>query len=367
MSKVLILSNSIEGLFCFRKEVIQAYRDKGCEVHISCPCDGNLQAWNWFYSTGCKMIETPFKRKGMNPFSDLVLMMKYVKIIKTLNPDIVLSYTIKPNIYGGIACSICHVPQLANITGLGAAVEYPGILRTLTMFLYRIGLKKAKIVFFQNQENLQFCVSHKMVKGHMRLIPGSGVNLTYHAFKPYPEESGLIKFIFIARIRKEKGIEEYLTAAKEIKRIFPNTEFHILGICEAAYEERLDEMQDEGIILYHGQQTDVRPFFAQCHCTVHPTFYPEGMSNVLLESCATGRPIITTNRAGCREIVEEGINGFIVREQDSADLVSKIKQFITLPYDRKVEMGLCARRKVEKEFDRNIVVKAYLEESKEYV
>lgn len=367
MRRVLILSNSVNGLFCFRKEVIQAYRDKGYEVYISCPREQDARLWNWFTGAGCEMIETAFNRKGTNPLSDFFLMIRYIGIIRKVKPDIVLSYTIKPNLYGGMACSLCHVPQLANVTGLGAAVEYPGPLRMLTVFLYKIGLRKAKTVFFQNHDNLQFCVTHRMVKGHTRLIPGSGVNLTYHTFKSYPEESEPIKFIFIARIRKEKGIDEYLTAAKEIKKLFPKTEFHILGACETDYGSRLKELHADGVIIYHGQQADVRPFLAQCNCTVHPTFYPEGMSNVLLESCATGRPIITTNRAGCKEIVEDGINGFIVREQDSADLITKIKQFILLPYNSKMEMGLNARRKVEKEFDRNIVVNAYLEESKEYV
>ena len=164
-------------------------------------------------------------------------------------------------------------------------------------------------------------------------------------------------------IRKEKGIDEYLATAKVIKQKYPNTEFHVLGGCEGNYQQLLSELNDKGIIIYHGQQSDVRPFIANVHCTIHPTFYPEGMSNVLLESCAAGRAIITTDRAGCREIVDNGVNGFIVKQQDSKDLIEKVEQFIQLSFEDKKQMGLAARRKVEKEFDRNIVVNAYLEET----
>lgn len=367
MKRVLVLTNSIDGLFCFRKEVVQAYLDMGCEVFISCPIQIGLPKLQAFVDMGCEIIETEFNRKGTNPIADLRLMLKYRRIIKRISPDLVLSYTIKPNLYGGMACAVWGVPQLANVTGLGAAVEYPGILRLLTINLYRIGLKKTKTIFFQNEDNLHFFLRHKIVRGRYRLIPGSGVNLSYHSFVPYPSDRESIRFIFIARIRKEKGIEEYLYAAKVIQSLFPNTEFHIVGNCEDDYFGQISEMQKCGVVIYHGYQEDVRPLLANIHCTIHPTFYPEGMSNVLLESCAAGRPVITTNRAGCKEIVDDGVNGFLINQQDKLDLVEKVKKFIALPYEEKRQMGLNARKKVEKEFDRKIVIKAYMEESDQYV
>jgi len=274
----------------------------------------------------------------------------------------VLSYTIKPNLYGGMACQLCGVPQIANVTGLGTAVENPGKLQKLTILLYKIGLRKAHTVFFQNQANMEFCRQHGMVKGRVKLIPGSGVNLQHHYLQDYPAPNDPIRFIFMSRLLKEKGIDQYLAAAHEIKRKYPNTEFHILGNCEGDYAEKMEKLQKDGIVIYHGRQLDVRPFIGKAWCTVHPSYYPEGMSNVLLESCAAGRPIITTDRPGCGEIVDDGVNGFVVRQRDGHDVALKLEKFIQLPYEKKREMGLAARHKVEKEFDRQIVVKAYLEE-----
>lgn len=357
--KILIITNNFLGLYSFRREVVQALRDKGYEIIISAPFD---EKRHYFEEIGCKLLDTQFNRKGTNPLKDVSLMLFYRKLLKRIKPDIVLSYTIKPNLYGGMACQLCSIPQIANITGLGSAVENPGWLQRLTILLYKVGLRRTNTVFFQNRVNMDFCEAHGMV-GHSRkvLVPGSGVNLQYHTLQDYPAEYEPLRFIFISRLLREKGIEEYLYAAEHIKTKYPHTEFHILGTCEEAYDVRLKELQDRGFVIYHGQQPDVRPFIAHTHCTVHPSFYPEGMSNVLLESCAAGRPIITTGRAGCGEIVDDGINGFIVRQQDGDDLIEKIERFIVLPYEQKRQMGLKAREKVEREFDRNIVIKAYID------
>lgn len=355
--KILVLTNNFGGLHSFRKELIQSLKDAGYSVVISAPFD---EKTHFFDEMGCELVDTQFNRKGTNPVKDFSLMMYYRRLMKKLKPDVVLSYTIKPNLYGGMACQLCRVPQVANITGLGSAVENPGLLQRLTILLYKVGLRKAQTVFFQNAANLKFCKEHGMVKGNLRLIPGSGVNILHHSLKVYPCEDEPICFIFISRLLKEKGIEEYLFAAQQIKEKYPMTEFHILGECEEGYQDIINKMQNEGIVIYHGSQIDVRPYIEQSWCTVHPSFYPEGMSNVLLESCAAGRPIITTDRPGCGEIVENGVNGYIVKQRDGYDVARKIEQFIALPYEKKREMGLAARRKVEREFDRQIVVREYL-------
>lgn len=357
--KILVLTNSFGGLYCFRKEVIMAILNKGNDVSISAPFDTSSQS---FREMGCRIIDTEFNRKGMNPLMDLRQMLLYCKLIQKEKPSVVLSYTIKPNLYGGMACRLCGVPQIANVTGLGSAVENSGWLQWLTVFLYKVGLKKTQTVFFQNQANMRFCLQKKMVKGRTRLIPGSGVNLQFHGLQNYPAEGGPIRFIFIGRILREKGIEEYLAAAMEIKSKYPDTEFHIVGTCEDNYADRIAKLQKDGVVIYHGGQPDVRPYIGSAWCTVHPSFYPEGMSNVLLESCAAGRPIITTDRPGCGEIIDDGVNGYLVKPLDGYDVARKIEQFIALPYDKKRQMGLAARRKVEKEFDRTIVVQAYLDE-----
>ena len=337
---------------------MKAFVDRGDEVVISAPYDEKAPEVE---KLGCKIIDTQFNRQGTNPIDDFKQMWRYCKLIKQIKPEVVLTYTIKPNLYGGMACTLCGVPQVANITGLGAAVEYPGLMQKFTIFLYKIGMRKTSLTFFQNTDNMSFCQEHGMIKGPVKLIPGSGVNLQYHAKQPYPAETEPIRFLFMGRIRREKGIEEFLAAAERITKTHDNVEFHVVGGCEGDYEGRLLDMQSKGIVTYHGLQTDVRPFIAMSACTLHPSFYPEGMSNVLLESCATGRPIMTTMRAGCREIVEDGRNGFLVKQQDAEDLIAKVEKFLALPYAERKAMGDAAREKVEREFDRQIVVKAYLE------
>lgn len=362
--RILVLSNSFAGLHSFRKEVFQRFRDLGWEVFISSPTKGMEDKAEWFRNIGCHIIDTRFDRQGMNPIADFKLMLYYRRLIKQVKADVVLSYTIKPNLYGGLAAAICGVPQIANVTGLGAAVEYPGLLQKFTILLYKVCMCKTYLVFFQNDANRRFCLERGMVKGRSRLIPGSGVNLSFHTLKPFPAEDEPVRFLFISRIRREKGIDEYLAAAETIRKECPNTEFHILGECEGDYGERLSRMTDEGIVVYHGAQTDVRPFIERTACLIHPSFYPEGMSNVLLEACATGRPVITTDRPGCGEIVDDGKTGFIVRQQDAEDVIAKVRNFLSLSYEERKTMGLAARKKVEKEFDREIVVRAYEEEIK---
>lgn len=362
-NRVLVLSNNYYGLWCFRFEVIRSLIEEGYKVYISVPCDYKLDA---FEQLGCEIIDTQYERKGKNPVKDFILTFKYYKIIKKNQPDVVLSYTIKPNIYGGIACQICRVPQIVNITGLGSAVEKTGWLQKLTVQLYKLGLRKACTVFIQNSANMDFCKKNKMVHGKLRLIPGSGVNLEHHAFQTYPSEEPL-RFIFIGRLLREKGIEHYFKAAHYFMTKYTKLEFHIVGLCEESYESYLKQLQEDKIVIYHGPQADVRPYIGQSCCTIHPSFYPEGMSNVLLESCAAGRPIITTDRSGCKEVVDDGINGFIVKQQDTDDLIKKIEMFINLPYEKKKLMGIASRKKVESEFDRNIVVNAYLDEVKEAI
>ncbi|CAG9606596.1 glycosyltransferase family 4 protein [Pseudoneobacillus rhizosphaerae] len=357
MARILILANNDIGLYKFRKELIEVLV-KSNEVYVSLP-NGNFISK--LTELGCKFIETPISRRGTNPVADLKLLLKYNTIIKKIKPDVVLTFTIKPNVFGGMACSINNIPYISNITGLGTAVENGGILQRITLFLYKISLKKAKCIFFQNIENQDFFKERNIIRGKYRLIPGSGVNLDYFSLLEYPPDNK-IQFLFVSRVMKEKGIDQYLKAAEYIKNKYAYTVFHILGYCEQNYENKLKEAQDKKIIEYHGMQNDVIKFYRNSHCTIHPTYYPEGMSNVLLESASCGRPIITTNRSGCREIIDDGVNGYIVEQQNSEDLINKIEKFIELDYLEKKQMGLEGRKKVEKEFDRKLVITAYLDE-----
>jgi glycosyltransferase involved in cell wall biosynthesis len=361
MKKVVILSNHHAYTYNFRRETIQRLLDENYKVYIVLPYGEKVEPLK---ELGCEFIDLPLDRRGMNPITDLKLLTSYYRIIRKIRPDAVLSFTVKPNIYGGLVCRLLNIPFFPNVTGLGSAVENKSFIQRVLVRMYRVAHKNASCVFFQNQENQDFFLNNNIKFKKYRKIPGSGVNTKRFSLISYPSDE-TVEFTFISRIMKEKGIDQYLEAAEYIRGKYPKTRFHVLGFCEEAYEEKLKAMQDKGIIQYHGMQNDVREFHKISHCTIHPTYYPEGMSNVLLESAACGRPIITTNRSGCREIVEDGVNGYIIEQKNSQDLIEKIERFIQIEYSEKKQMGILGRVKVEKEFDRNIVVDAYIEELKE--
>lgn len=247
------------------------------------------------------------------------------------------------------------------LQGLGTAVENPGMAQKLSVLLYKYAFRNVQRIFFQNEENRQFFIDHGIDISAGMIIPGSGVNLERYSYQEYPSD-GVIRFAFISRIMKEKGIDQYLDAAAAIKKKHANTEFHVCGFCEPEYDGRLQEEHKKGIVNYHGMIRDVKGFMGEMHCIIHPSYYPEGLSNVLLEACATGRPIITTDRSGCREVVDDGVNGYMIPCQDTRALIKAIEKFIELDWNLKRRMGEEARAKVEREFNRQIVVERYVEE-----
>ena len=352
---VLILANYDRGLYLFRRELIEELLKKH-RVFVSVPdgdCVGKLT------EMGCTVIRTKLSRRGTDPIEDLKLMKEYLKIIRETSASVVLTYTIKPNVYGGIACQLRKVPYIANITGLGTALENPGVLQLITKNLYKAGLRKAQKVFFQNEANRDFMREKGIVTDRYDLIPGSGVNLDSFPLMEYPDTDET-HFVYIGRIMKQKGFDQYADAARHFRgrKCF----FHVCGFCEEGYSDILNGLIEDGTIIYHGNVDDMRPIYQMISCTVHPTYYPEGMSNVLLESLACGRPIITTDRPGCREIVEDGVNGFVVKERDSEDLIDKIEKFLKLSREERKELGIRGRKKVESCFDRKIVIDKYLKE-----
>ncbi|MFL2105215.1 glycosyltransferase family 4 protein [Desemzia sp. FAM 23991] len=356
--KVLILVNHDVVIYNFRRELVERLIQEGYDVVISSPYGERIDD---LIEMGCKYSEVSIDRHGTNILKEIKLLSYYLKTMKTIKPDVVLTYTIKPNIYGGLAAEILNIPYIANITGLGTAVEIDGFMQKISIMLYKLAFKKVNKVFFQNTENMQFFINNEIALEKHKLLPGSGVNLEQFSVLDYPENE-TIEFVFISRIMKEKGIEQYIDAAKYIRKKYPFTRFHICGFCEENYEKTLKDLEEQHILKYHGMLRDVKKILRKIHCTVHPTYYPEGISNVLLESSACGRPLITTNRSGCREVVDEGINGFLVEQKNSLDLIDKMETFIKLEHKEKRRMGLASRKKVENEFDRTIVVEAYIKE-----
>lgn len=356
--KILFLSNSIGGLRSFRYELIETLRKRGDEIFISSLIESSPKC---FEDLGCKIISTKLSPRSKNPINEIKILKQYEQILNDIKPDIVLSYTIKPNIYGGVACRKYHIPIISSVTGLGVAIENQGLLQKISIVLYRWGLKRTDFVYFQNQESMDFFKIHNIKLQAQALIAGSGVNLNKFYLSEYPQNDDTIHFLFISRILAAKGIGQYLSAAQYHKKQHPNTHFHIVGIeDDPYYTEQIKQLHKEGIIEYHGQQNDVRPYIMMSHCLVHPSFYPEGLSNVLLESAAMGRPAITTDKSGCKEVVDNNITGYIVKQRDSNDLIDKIEQFIQLSYSEKRNMGIAAHEKVKKYFDRNNIVNEYI-------
>lgn len=360
MKKILVLANSIVGLFSFRKEVVKSILSEGYKVYISVP-KGEKDKEQYFINEGCILIHQEIDRRGTNPIRDLNLLLDYHKLIRTINPIAVLTYTIKPNIYGGFAARINNVPLLANITGLGSSINGTGFLSKISLQLYKVGLSKAHTIFYQNQQIRDFCSEHNIKGKNNILLPGSGVNLNWHLLQPYPTKESIINFLFIGRIMKDKGIEEFLSMVEHVNAKYDNVNFQVLGSCEEDYKKILNKYQNEGFLQWYSHVSDVRPFIKLSHCTILPSYH-EGMANVLLESCAAGRPIITTNINGCKEAVDDGVNGFLCEVKNSKSLIEKVERFIKLSHEEKTSMGLAARKKVEREFDRNIVVNTYLKE-----
>lgn len=358
MSKrILILANSASGLYDFRNELLLMLLQE-YEVHVSLPDADKVPA---LAKEGCVIHPIPMERRGMNPLKDSKLMLSYLKLIKEVAPDVVLTYTIKPNIYGSLCCRLCKVPYLVNITGLGSVFEGGGMLQKLVVFLYRIALKRARCVFFQNETNREIFHSYKIKGKSDRLVPGSGVNLDRHKFEDYPAKEEPVTFLYVGRIMKEKGTDELLYAAEELKKEYPEVRFELVGYYEDDYKELIEQKQEAGIVHLTGYQKEMHPFYTKASAVMMPSYH-EGMSNVVLEASATGRPVLASDIPGCREGFEEGITGIGFVSRNKEALLLAVKKFMKLSYEERKEMGLSARHKMEREFDRNIVVNAYMEE-----
>jgi galacturonosyltransferase len=294
----------------------------------------------------------------VNPAEDLKLLLAYRKLMKEEKPDLVLTYTIKPNIYGGLCCRMRHIPYMETVTGLGSTFQKKGLFLKMITVMYRMGLKKAECIFFQNRENKEIFDTYHIRGRKAKLVSGSGVNLNRHRFEPY-EEGDKVIFLYVGRMMREKGIEELLEAARQLSG--EKTEFQLLGYPDEDYQDRLDACERDGCIRQLGFDPDVHEYIKKASALVLPTYH-EGMSNVLMEASATGRPVIATNISGCREIFEEGVTGFGCEPGNSASLIQALNRFLKLSGEERALMGQAARKKMEREFDREKVADAYMEE-----
>lgn len=359
MSKIVILIPKDNVAYNFRSELFLKLHEMGHDVTIVCPYGPKL---DYFRDRGLRILDLPIDRRGTSILNDMKLTMQYIRIIRRIKPDLVLTYTTKCSVYGGFACEATRTPYIVNTAGIMQNGDKLSAIEEFILVLYRFALKKASCLMFQNDHECELLNTILQHKVHYRRIPGSGVNLDAFPFTPYPENDNEIIFNYVARIMKGKGISEYLDCAERIKPVWPTTRFIIYGdFDDDSYRSRVKELELRGIVEYGGIQMDMRPCIAKAHAVIHPAYY-EGMTNVVLEHSSMGRVCIGSDIPGIREGIEDGKTGylFIVRSVDS--LVQAVETFIRLPPQEKAAMGRAAREKMEREFSRDIVTNIYLEE-----
>ncbi|WP_353684456.1 glycosyltransferase family 4 protein [Thermodesulfovibrio sp. 3907-1M] len=363
--RIILCSNTAFSLYNFRFRLARTLKEKGFDVYLIAPEDD--------YAEKLKK-EFPFiplrhlERKGKNPIKDLKLFLEFLRTYSKIKPDLAIHYTIKPNIYGSLAANFLGIPNIAVITGLGHVFISNSILKSLVVILYKLAFKKTNYVIFQNSDDMNEFIKNNIIsKEKAKVIYGSGVDT--ERFNPEfckdISENSIFKFLLIARLLWEKGIKEYVQAAKIIKSKYSNVEFRILGNFDkdnpsCVPREYIENLHKEGIINYLGFSEDVRPFISKSDVVVLPS-YREGLPRVLLEAMAMGKPIITTDAPGCREVVLDGYNGFMVKVRDVESLVEAFEKVLNSDKKTLKQMGYNGRKLVEDKFSDEVVVKQMLE------
>lgn len=313
---------------------------------------------------GCDLHTLNMDAKGLNPLRDIALYRELSAIFRRENPDVILSYTIKPNIYGALAARACRLPFVPNVSGLGTAFLSGGILRRAAELLYRRAFAGLPVVFFQNHEDRDLFVDRRLVQpSQTRLLPGSGINLEHFAPMPAPTDATSPVFLMIARLLRDKGVLEYVDAARQVKARHPAARFRLLGATDAVNRTAIDAAtvagwQAEGVIEYLGTTADVRPVIAAAECVVLPS-YREGAPRTLIEAAAMARPVIATDVPGCRSVVEAGVTGLLCAPRDAESLAAAMLEFCGMTPEVRAAMGAAGRRKMEAEYDEALVVDAY--------
>ena len=359
---VLISGNSSWNIVNFRVPLIRALEDAGFEPVIVAPVDPSAE--DRLAALGVRRFVTNIDRSGLNPVKDLGLLGFYARIFGQVRPAAYLGYTIKPNIYGCFAARLCRVPAIPNISGLGTAFIRGGLLGRVVSGLYRLALGGARVVFFQNAEDMALFVGRKLVSAKQaRLIPGSGIDLDQFAPAPFP--SGPFRFLLIARLLGDKGVREFIEAARLIKAEGVDASFALLGPLDPGNrtgisQAELDSWTTDATIDYLGETEDVRPFIAESHAVVLPS-YREGLPRALLEGAAMGRPLIATGVPGCRDVLDDGVNGFSCSARDPSALAAAMRKMLALSPEQRFAMGQAGRARVQARFSDGLVIRAYLD------
>lgn len=359
--KILIATNHSYMLYRFRRELIETLNQEH-KVVLCMPFVGHEED---FQAMGLSCIPIELDRRSTNPVQDCMLFFRYCRIMDSVKPDVVITYSVKPNIYLGTICRLRRIPYFSNVQGLGTAFERP-LLSRIVARMYRVALGGAKAVFFENEENAKFFERLRIAKeNRTKVLPGAGINLEAYSYVPL-QYDGVCRFLYLGRIMQEKGIDEFFAAAQALKAEFgDHVAFDVVGFYEDAYREKVAQLVEAGVIQFHGFQTDVKPFYQAATCVVMPSWH-EGMSNVLLEGAAIGRALITTNIPGCREAVVDGVTGYLCPVKYAEGLQTAMERFLHLDFQQQAEMGRRGHEFVAQHFDKSIVVQdtiTYIQEA----
>ena len=360
--KICIVSNTSWYIYNFRLNLANRLKDKGFQVVIVAPEDDK---YTDLLKKDFEVYNIYMNAKGINPIVDLKTIFEFYKLYKEIKPDIILQYTIKPNIYGSIASSMLNIPTINNIAGLGTLFVKESVITKIAKLLYRFSQKRVNKIFFQNKDDFKMFVDENLVKKEKcDVLPGSGVDLSRFIPINKKENHNNFIFLFIARIIKDKGVIELIQAIQILKSKNLNFEVHILGALNvinntAISKEELDSWIDDDLIKYLGTSDSVENIIKTADCVVLPS-YREGTPRVLLEACAMEVPIITTDAVGCKDVLNDGVNGYLCKVKDSKDLANKMEKMINLSEEERLAMGKAGREKMIREFDEEIVINKYL-------
>lgn len=359
---IAVCSNYAWTIFNFRMPLLRRLKSEGYKVVVFTEFDG----YEKYIAEVADYVEPLFiSRKGTNPFVEILTILDFIRLLKKYKPSAFLTFTIKPVLYGSIAGRLTKVPTIVMITGLGTAFISSGWLTRVIKLVYKFALSSVPIVFFQNRSDSKLFLDNKLVEiSNCRHTPGSGIDINEYSYSQ-PPECDEKKFLLIARMIMDKGVREFVEAARIIKEKYPKTKFQLLGPLgvqnrTAISEVLMEKWHNEGSVEYLGEAIDVRPFILKSSCVVLPS-YREGTSRVLLEAAAMGRPIIATDVPGCREVVEHGDNGLLCRPRDSIDLAKCIEEMINYDISVHKEMSVAGRKRIEREFQHDVVCDLYMD------
>ena len=359
---VAIAANNASNIVTFRQGLIRGLSAAGYHpvviAAVDPPAEQRMQA------LGVDRIPVELDRSGLNPLADLKLVLEYRRILKRVSPAVLLGFTIKPNIYGCVAARSLGIPAIPNVSGLGTVFLVGGPLRVLVTAMYRFAFKRCPVVFFQNPDDLELFVGERIVRpSQARLVPGSGIDLD--RFAPAALPPAPPRFLLIARLLRDKGVREYVEAARMLRATHPEARFQLLGPIDpgnrsAIRQDELDRWIADGTIHYLGSAEDVRSHIADASAIVLPS-YREGLPRSLLEGAAMARPLIATDVPGCRELVEPGVNGSLCDVRSAGSLAGAMRALIETPPEERTKMGLASRKLVEERFSEQRVVESYLD------